>query len=91
MVTNITGMTYAKKPRRYLAWFNVVVRLWFGTTFFTGKTEIIFVPGRVDSKNYQEMMAAKLVPLGPVLEDLNWVYQQDNASVHRSKSIMSHF
>jgi hypothetical protein len=35
MVTNITGMTYARNPSRYLAGFKVVVRLWFKPPFLS--------------------------------------------------------
>jgi hypothetical protein len=51
-----------------------------------GKTEIVFCIGNQNFSKYQEILSANLVPLGPVIGERNWLFQQDNASIHCSKS-----
>lgn len=53
-----------------------------------GTTEIVFCEGRINSKYYQNMLQTYLLPIGPVIGGENYVFMQDNASVHKSKSTM---
>ena len=51
-----------------------------------GKTNLVFINGKIDSKKYQDILQENLVPLGAHIGGKNWMYQQDNATIHVSKS-----
>ncbi|RWS08443.1 hypothetical protein B4U79_02733 [Dinothrombium tinctorium] len=49
----------------------------------TEKPEIVFLNGRQKATDYVEMLRNHL-PVGTILGDSNWIFQQDNASIHRT-------
>lgn len=50
-----------------------------------GKTEIVFLEGRIDAKKYQETLKNHLLNNGAEIGGENWIYQQDNAPIHKAK------
>ena len=51
-----------------------------------GKTEIVFTNEKLDSKKYQDLLMTHLLPHAHTLGGQNWIFQQDNAPCHASKS-----
>lgn len=66
------------------------VMVW-GAFGSNGKMELAFVDGRMDSPKYQAMLDTYLVPFGPIIGGQNWIFQQDNAPCHASKSTIEWF
>ncbi|KAF0702384.1 hypothetical protein AaE_015969 [Aphanomyces astaci] len=73
------------------------VMVWGGMSFYN-KTELAFLEGRQYSARYQEILEAYLLPayLLPAMRELSEltssaqpIFQQDNASNHRSRSTMA--
>ena len=66
--------------------------IWCGISFHN-KTEIAFLEGRQDSTKYQETLQEFLLPYMRELDDVvtngDVFFQQDNASIHRSRSTMA--
>jgi len=56
-----------------------------------GKLELAFPSSRMDSVEYQGVLREKLLPFLNRFRCLKLVYQQDNASVHASKSTQDWF
>lgn len=50
-----------------------------------GKSSICFVNGRMNSTGYQEVLKNHLLDVGHIMGGSNWILQQANAPVHRSK------
>ena len=50
-----------------------------------GKSSICFVDGRMNSNGYREVLKHHLVDIGSSIGGSDWIFQQDNAPVHRSK------
>lgn len=50
-----------------------------------GKSSICFVDGRMNSAGYREVLKNHLLDVGHIMGGSNWILQQDNAPVHRSK------
>ena len=51
----------------------------------------MFVPGHIDSRRYQDTLAKHLLPVGPLITSGAWIFQQDNAPIHRSEATNSWF
>ena len=49
------------------------------------KTQIVFLKGRQKSEDYINVMRNHLLPNAENLAGKNWIFQQDNASIHVSK------
>lgn len=60
------------------------VMVWGGFGY-GGKTELVFLEGRVDSEQYVDVLKNHLLRAGKKICGKNWIFQQDNASVHTSK------
>ena len=52
---------------------------------WAGKSSIYFVDGRMSSNGYREVLKNHLVDIGNSIGGSDWIFQQDNAPVHRSK------
>ena len=59
--------------------------VWVGISSL-GKTEIVFVRGKMNSESYQEILSNFLIPFLDRWPNLEIIFQQDNASVHASAS-----
>jgi len=51
-----------------------------------GRVSLVFVEGRMDSKKYQNMLDDGLIPFIRRYPHLKFIYQQDNAAIHISRS-----
>lgn len=51
-----------------------------------GTSSIVFVTNRLNSQIYQDMLEEHLIPIGASLGGPEWIFQQDNASCHASRS-----
>lgn len=51
-----------------------------------GKLQIAFIPGRMNSEVYQEVLDACLVPFLDDYDDGRLIFMQDNAPIHTSNS-----
>ncbi|KFM58275.1 Transposable element Tc3 transposase, partial [Stegodyphus mimosarum] len=58
---------------------------------FNGTTDIAFLEGRLCSEDYQKMLEMHLLPFGELLGGDQWIYQQDDCSVHVSNSTKEWF
>lgn len=56
-----------------------------------GKLELAFPSSKMDSAEYQGVLARRLVPFLKRFRRLKLTYQQDNASIHASKSTRDWF
>lgn len=56
-----------------------------------GKLDIVFVNNKMNSNDYQQVLDANLVPFIRQFPGQNLIYQQDNASIHVSRSTMAWF
>ncbi len=56
-----------------------------------GKSSICFVDGRMNSNGYREVLKNHLVDIGNSIGGSDWIFQQDNAPVHRAKVNISWF
>lgn len=66
------------------------VMVWGGFAF-NGQTSLAFLKGKQDSKAYQATLESNLLPFGEPLSGPNWKFQQDNASIHTSRSTKEWF
>jgi len=55
---------------------------------YSCQSEIVFISGRMNSAAYQDMLQTNLLPFAQHIPTESWVYQQDNASIHRSASTL---
>jgi transposase len=67
---------------------SVMVWAEFGWHGFTG---IVFIDQRLNSSGYQTLLENHLLPVARRLGGENWVFQQDNASIHNSGSTRKWF
>jgi transposase len=54
----------------------------------SGQTRLQVVDGRMNSKQYTEMLEKCLLPAGRRIGGSRWIFQQDGASIHTSKLTM---
>ena len=73
---------FVKKKRFFQLVLKLVVVLWFGRHLVGWqKGSICFVDGRMNSNRYGEVLKNHLVDI----DGSDWIFQEDNAAVHRSK------
>lgn len=58
---------------------------------YQGKTEIAFIQGTMNSQGYQSVLEQFLLPVADEISGDGWVFQQDNAAVHTSRSTAQWF
>lgn len=66
------------------------VMIWAGFCA-AGKTEIAYVPTKINSQNYIELLEDTMVERTEELCGVNFVFQQDNAAVHSAKIVEEWF
>jgi hypothetical protein len=52
---------------------------------YGGKSSIVFLNGRQNSQDYVRVLENHLLPVGEQICGPNWIFQQDNASIHTSR------
>ena len=58
---------------------------------WNGKSSICFVDGRMNSKGYREVLQKHLIDIGSCMGGSDWIFQQDNAPIHRAKVNLTWF
>jgi len=66
------------------------VMVWAGIAQ-SGKTDIIFAKGKMNSQHYQNMIEPQLTMFGERICGPQWLFQQDNAPIHSSMSSKNWF
>lgn len=66
------------------------VMIW-GAFSMDGKTPLAIVNRNMNSTKYCNQLEAHLLPFGEKLGGPNWIFQQDNASIHASKETTAWF
>lgn len=66
------------------------VMIWAGFGW-NGTTDIVFIDGRLNSQGYRKVLEDHLLPKAPQIAGQDWIFQQDNASIHTSKAMMTWF
>ena len=61
----------------------------WGAFGYHGKSELVTIPLRSNSETYQDVLRSKLIHQGSKLGGRGWIYQQDNAPIHTSRSTMN--
>ncbi len=51
---------------------------------YDGKSEIVFLNGHQNSADYIQVLTEYLLPAGEEIGGEEWLFQQDNASIHTS-------
>jgi len=60
------------------------VMVWAAFSSF-GKTPICFVPGRINSQMYTDLLESELISFAEEFHGEDWIFQQDNAPIHVSR------
>lgn len=60
----------------------------WGAMGYNGTSNLATIDHRMDSKDYQGILQDNLLPSGSKLGGREWIFQQDNASIHVSKSTL---
>lgn len=55
------------------------------------KSDIVFISGRMDSKDYRNLLNEHLTNIASLMGRKKWFYQQDNAPIHRAKVNIDYF
>lgn len=66
------------------------VMVW-GAIGYLGKLPLSFISTKMNSRQYQEMVGPILTTYGDECAGPEWKFQQDNASVHVSRSTLAYF
>ena len=66
------------------------VMIW-GAFSLNGQSEICFIDTRLKALDYQNILKKHLVDIGEKIGGEKWVFQQDNAPVHRAKVNLNWF
>jgi len=66
------------------------VMVWDGFSW-DGTTDIVFIDGRLNSAGYREVLENHLLPKATEIAGQNWIFQQDNASIHTARAILEWF
>ena len=53
---------------------------------FHGKVNIAFPSSRMNALTYQNLLEENLLPIAEAIEEPFWMFQQENASIHRANS-----
>lgn len=61
----------------------------WGAFCFNGVLPLMKISTRMNSENYQKVLSDSLLENAELLAGENWIFQQDNASIHVSKSTKS--
>ena len=61
------------------------VMIWASFGYF-GKSEISFIETRMNAEGYRQVLKEHLVKIGSSIGGSNWLFQQDNAPIHRAKA-----
>ncbi|CAF3429790.1 unnamed protein product, partial [Rotaria socialis] len=56
-----------------------------------GKSSICFVDGRMNAKGYREVLKKHLIDIDSCMDGSDWIFQQDNAPIHRAKVNLAWF
>ncbi len=64
------------------------VMVW-GAIGWRGKSEIAFLEGNQDSEKYVNTLDEYLLPCGARIGGRNWIFMQDNAPIHSSRTTMA--
>ncbi|CAF1272738.1 unnamed protein product [Rotaria magnacalcarata] len=56
-----------------------------------GISSICFVDGRMNAKGYREVLNKHLIGIGSCMCGSDWIFQQDNAPIHRAKVNLTWF
>lgn len=52
---------------------------------WNGQSEISFIESRLNAKGYQDVLKNHLINIGKKIGGQEWIFQQDNAPIHRAK------
>ncbi|CAF2158548.1 unnamed protein product [Rotaria magnacalcarata] len=52
---------------------------------------VCFVDGRMNAKGYREVLKKHLIDIGSCMGGPDWIFQQDNAPIHRAKVNLTWF
>ena len=61
----------------------------WGGFAYNGTTDLAEISLRLDSEGYQSILKNYLLKVGRKIAGTKWIFQQDNASIHRSNSTMA--
>ena len=64
--------------------------IWAGIGYF-GKTSIKFIDGRMNSVRYINLIKKQINNHAERISESDYIFQQDNASVHTSRLVQSYF
>lgn len=59
--------------------------------FGYGGLRLVRIHGKINAQGYQSMLGSELLPFAEDLGGPNWIFQQDNASIHRAATTLAWF
>ena len=65
--------------------------MFWGAVGWKGKSNIILCPNKLDQKSYKDILRDQIIGKGKDLAGHGWIFQHDNASVHKANSITKYF
>ena len=65
--------------------------MFWGAVGWKGKSNIILCPNKLDQKSYKDILRDEIIGKGKDLAGHGWIFQHDNASVHKANSITKYF
>jgi len=63
--------------------------MYWGAFGYNGKSKLTPIITRLDSAGYQDVLKANLLSEGTKMGGRGWIFQQDNAPIHASRSTKS--